>query len=934
MRRPLVIFTVCWVLGSAAAAGLAGSGILLAGGALAAAMLAMAALRRASWPLAAACIAAFGVAAGERMWADAHNATALPELLAAAAAAPEASTGYAVDASGVIASAVEIDGDRVQFKVTAHSVTVKGERSPRSLGGERIIVQVRLAAQPDLAVAAAWQRGDRVRMAGALELPAQATNFGGFDYRRHLRSQRIHWLLKVKGAAAVEASAGPRWSMESLLGRIDSIRASLGSRLDKLYPAGQSGYMRGLVLGMSDDLDPERYRQFSQLGLTHILAVSGLHVAVFLYVLGGALRLVSMTRERMLLVMLAAVPLYVLLAGGSPSIIRAGMMAMLGLAAARMNKLKDGLHLLAAAALIMLAWDPYMLGNVSFQLSFIVTAGLIIGVPPVRSWLPQSRRWKPLFDLIAVTVVAQAVSFPLTITYFNGFNPLSLPANFILVPFISFIVMPLGGASLILAGIWFPAAGLLARVTSAFNELTFGLVTKLSEFQSMQFIWATPPAWWPVYMYAMLAILFGRGRSGEMKDAAAHDAWDYGCPEASRSLFAAEQLTEPLGQGVPSNTRFAPHRGSSARSGSHMWKRWLPAMMTAALILPLLWAYEPDWQNTNAIVSVIDVGQGDSILIRSPSGKHILIDGGGMVMFRKPGEEWRDRRDPFEVGRHVVVPLLRKRGVHVLDLVVISHLDSDHIKGLQAVLRDIPVKRILWNGTMKPSDDAVVLFRAAIDRGIPVYGAFARQSWTVDKDSRIEIVGSSERAVLSAPHADPGARRGSKGFTAADRAERDASPYRPAGELLAEGMPAGPSALPLVPEQNGQSIVMLLYLYNRTFLFTGDADAAQERTLIGRPISIVDRKSVDVLKVAHHGSKTSTTGQWLDYWQPAAAVISVGRSNMYGHPYPDVLRRLQQEQVEILRTDQGGEVQFRISSSGMLHARTKINPDGELQRER
>ena len=92
------------------------------------------------------------------------------------------------------------------------------------------------------------------------------------------------------------------------------MRAALGSRMDALYPGEQSGYMKGLVLGISEDLDPERFRQFAQLGLTHILAISGLHVAVFLYVLGGLLRLLRMTRERMLLLMIVAVPFYVLLA--------------------------------------------------------------------------------------------------------------------------------------------------------------------------------------------------------------------------------------------------------------------------------------------------------------------------------------------------------------------------------------------------------------------------------------------------------------------------------------------------------------------------------------------------------------------------------------------------------------------------------------------
>ncbi len=316
MRRPLVMFAVCWVLGSCAAAGLASRGVMLAGGALAAAMLALWIRRRVSWPLAAACLVAFSLAAGERMWVDAHNASSLPALFAAAGAAVPGDFAADLEAelTGTIISAVEIDGDRVQFRVTASSVRVKGEQAPLAFS-ERLLVQVRLAAQPELAVAANWRRGDRIRLAGEFAQPAEATNFGGFDYRRYLKSQRIHWLFKASGAATVHTSAGPRWSTASLLSRIDTMRAALGSRMDALYPGEQSGYMKGLVLGISEDLDPERFRQFAQLGLTHILAISGLHVAVFLYVLGGLLRLLRMTRERMLLLMIAAVPFYVLLAG-------------------------------------------------------------------------------------------------------------------------------------------------------------------------------------------------------------------------------------------------------------------------------------------------------------------------------------------------------------------------------------------------------------------------------------------------------------------------------------------------------------------------------------------------------------------------------------------------------------------------------------------
>jgi competence protein ComEC len=304
-------------------------------------------------------------------------------------------------------------------------------------------------------------------------------------------------------------------------------------------------------------------------------------------------------------------------------------------------------------------------------------------------------------------------------------------------------------------------------------------------------------------------------------------------------------------------------------------------------------AYNPDWYNRDAYVSFLDVGQGDAIFIRTAHGKHILIDGGGSVVFRKPGEQWRERNDPFEVGRKVVVPLLLKRGVQAIDLLVVSHLDSDHIKGLNAVLSSIPVKRILWNGTVKPSGDALTLLESALKQGIPLYRADAGLSWKMDDETLIHIIGSPPTANSS-------------------------------------------TAVPVVEEQNGRSVAMLVHLYARTFLLTGDADAAEEHSILSHLASQTAKPEqqqkqqhspVDVLKVSHHGSKTSSTPEWLSYWHPAAAVISVGRSNLYGHPNTAVLERLKKANAEVKRTDLHGEVQFRITPENEMYVRHMLPGD-------
>jgi competence protein ComEC len=861
-----VWFAAAWVSGSAAAAGLGLRGAVLVGGAAALLAAAASAGRLATGRLAALCLLAFCLAAGQRLWADERNATLLAPLLAAAEAA-EPGAAFAAAASGTIVSAVEVDGDRASFRMKADAVHAGGIAQPVG-AGELLQVQLRLVAQPEQEVAAAWQRGDRVDVAGELTRPAEATNSGGFDYRRYLSSQRIHWLLKAKGAASVTVVPEAGWNAAALLGRIDAARAELGARLADLYPPHQSGYMQGLILGLREGLDPDTFNEFAKLGLTHILAISGLHVAVFMVMLGGLLKLLRISRERTQLSLMAAIPLYVLLTGASPSVLRAGIMAILGLFAARLGKLKDGLHLLAAAAVAILAFDPYYLDSVSFQLSFAVTFGLICGVPPLRRLLPRRRGFGWLCDLVAVTVAAQLVSFPLTIYYFNQFHILSLAANLVLVPFISFVVMPIGTAALLLSPLWRWGAKKLAELSAVGNDWTFWLVERLAASGSLRLIWETPPLWWIAAYLATLFLLFrqlpalGPGEQGSQSVEPTSE------PESDKPtapLQAPQSETYPM-------ARRTGHVGigQSVRLGKYR-SMFLSAALLVALIV---YAYYPNPFDRAATVSFLDVGQGDSALIRTPGGRHILVDGGGTISYRKPGEEWKERRDPFEVGKKVVVPLLMKRGVKALDALVITHLDGDHIRGLAAVVEAIPVRSVWWNGTIKESEDAESLMTLLLQADIPLYALQAGDTAELDGETAISILWPSRE---------------------------------------------DPRAVPILNEQNESSLVFTLDLYGQRFLFTGDIGTRTEEAILSGLEREAPRKAVDVMKAAHHGSRYSTGEPWLQYWKPLAAVISVGDYNTYGHPHPDVLRRTGESGAAVWRTDQTGEAAFRVTPRGLSY---------------
>lgn len=757
-----------------------------------------------------------------------------------------------VELAGSLDSPVEVDGDRAIFymKVDQWRWEEQGETAPGLK--ERIYVTVRLEAQEEQQLAGAWKRGDRLVLRGTAKTPEAARNFGGFDFREYLRKGDVHWLVTVKGAVNVQASPPGRFSAVTLLRWNDQIRAKAGQRLERLFPGEEAGYMKGLLIGIREDLDPERYREFSRLGLTHILAISGLHVGVFVWSVTAVCRRLGMTRENIIRIALWTIPLYVVFTGSSPSVVRSGITAMAGLYAAGRGWLKDGLSLLSLALLGMLLWNPQYVGDVGFQLSFLVTAGLLAGVPSIGKLLPIRNLF--LNGNVTVALTAQLASFPLSIYYFNQFSVLSLPANLLLVPVISFVITPLGYVAL-LADLVVPQAGeLLAYVLSHLNQLTFRCVETAKLFPAAQMIWPSPKPWWIAVYYGLICLLirFARRR---------------------KQISALEQAGMLLSVDGPLLKR---------RYGR------IAIAMGAGLLLLFIYGYSPGslTERGRGIVAFLDVGQGDSAWVRTPEGKQLLIDGGGSFTFRKEGEEWKERLEPFEVGRKTVVPLLKKRGVHKLDYIIISHEDQDHIGGLQAVLEEIPVGAILFNGTLKPGAATEQLFQTALKLDIPLIPVKEGQLWPIDR--------YTELAVLT-----------------------------PSAE--------GEDVLRVEEQQNKVSVAFLLTMSDYRFLFTGDMGAGQETDLLERmeknsllsPQQLARGTGVDVLKVAHHGSRNSTTMEWLDYWQPALAVISAGKNNIYGHPHPLVLERLQDAGAAVFRTDRQGEVQLSVTRSG-LRIRTKL----------
>ncbi|MBD8839331.1 ComEC/Rec2 family competence protein [Paenibacillus sp. CFBP 13594] len=948
--RPLLSFTICWMCGSVMACALTGWTLIWGLiGALACLPLLLRFIDVRGWSV-LFLLAAFIGGAAHWEWNDSRNHSSLPETLHIAAYELD---GWSAEIQGELVSDVRIDGDRADFKIQMSAILPLSDSSADTdLAAssafnidEQLMVQVRLLEEEEQQVAAGWKRGDLITLNGSFVLPGEARNFGGFDYRSYLRTLHIHWLFKVKGASSVTVVAPEGLGQYNVLRWTDWTRHKLGLAVEQLFPEPHAGYMKGLIIGMATDIDPGTYGQFSQLGLTHILAISGTHVAVYVASLLLILSWLRLTRETALTIVLILVPAYVLLSGGSPSVIRAGIMSMIGLYMARRGLARDGLQMISAAALLMMWWDPYFLLSVSFQLSFLVTAGLMIYMPLINRLFSS---WpKSLAATASVTVTAQLISFPVTILYFNQFSLLSFVANFLLVSLISAIVLPLGTVAMLLSFIWVPLAKPLAWIAMQLNQLTFVSVEWMNSLPGFVLIWATPPLLWIAAYYAVLyALLYLLHRgNGEQQETAFVEEETAplvrGQPSVSMTnmgirssvstvaqdqgknrVDGKETSLTTLGASIawPEYTSAFTARGAGYYAHQRMSKvqRGLCGLLAISFVAGLWWAYQTPKPAGTGIVQFLDIGQGDSTLITTPEGKHILVDGGGTVSFGNTEHSWKTRRDPYEVGAKVVVPLLKKRGIHQLDAVIVTHADQDHAGGLQAVLEQIPVKRFMFNGTTSGKDNFDKLLNTAMERKIPLYAIRQGMSYKVDKETSLH-------------------------FIAPDLAHMDVNVS---------------GSLPVSEHQNHDSVVFLLDMAGTSMLFTGDMDAAAEQDLlymiqdgslaaqfeqkgadIGVTEGVVQRVltrplqgnlndasasvSIDVLKVAHHGSKTSSTEAWLQYWNARTAVISAGVNNTYGHPNPGVMERLEAAGSDIYRTDQMGEVQMRVKD-GEIAIRYKL----------
>jgi competence protein ComEC len=588
------------------------------------------------------------------------------------------------------------------------------------------------------------------------------------------------------------------------------LRAVLSARLRTVVGEPEATVVAGALWGERGTLPRALRDDFQATGTVHVLVTAGLHLGVVAAVVLALLGACRVPRIAASLAGMPPVVAYAWLSGGHLPSQRAAVMVCVALLARACGARLLSWNALALAALVVAALWPAAVGSVSFALSFSCVAAIGLFARPLgraleRVALPGTVRValpERVREALALTAATQLGVWPLSAATFGLLAPYALVANAVVVPATA-LAMLAGGAALALAGV--PLLGPVATVLTNWDvDAILRVVGGVAALPGAHVSVAPPPA---------LAIV-------GYDLAALGAAWLI----ARRPRLAAMIL----------------------------------AVASAAVLLTTLRL--PDGKLT---IVMLDVGQGDGIVVRTPRGHTLLIDSGGRLE-RGPSV---GGASPAElVGERVVLGYLRREGVREVALLVNTHPHGDHVGGCAPIVRTLHVDTIADSGQPYGGRAFADCLQAARERGVPVRVARAGMRWASDDGVTLDVLAPSDPPIADG---------------------RD--------------------------DVNENSVVLRLTYARegRVFraLFTGDAGEGSEARLLAGGADL----HADLLKTGHHGSRFASRPSFVARVHPTLALISVGRHNTFGHPAPATLDTLRSAGAQVYRTDTCGAIVIRVS---------------------
>jgi len=584
--------------------------------------------------------------------------------------------GRQVTVEGMIDDEPVFSDGRIVFTMRADTVTENGRPAPVRNG--RIRVRVYSDNPMD-----ELRYGKMVRIRAEVEIPPGRRNIGGFDYRRFLAAKGISGICSIN-PRQMEVLDESRGFFLKAAGY--AVRRGI---LDALYgamPRQEASVAAGMLIGYTDEMPDSMEEAFRKAGLSHIMAVSGANLAFLLLPFIWVLKKIGLNPRWASIISLPVMLIYVFATGMEASVIRAAIMAGIMLLGMIIWRQTDFFCSISASAILMLLSNTFMLFDIGFILSYGATVSLVVFYKPVFDRLP-AKIPKVIRDTLAGTFSAQLGVIPVIAGTFNTFSVVSILANLAVVP----ITGALTTLTAILAVSWFvfrPVCHVLGLIATFITDVIFGVTRAISSLPWAELSIATPGFLLTAgYYLILLAIRYGIPYL---------ERWVQG-----RQADAAEGHCKAAGV---ADEAHADASRENAESGRKRFG-WLIACMLAVYGCMILLEMVPSGKLE---IYFADVGQGDCSIIRTPSGRSIIIDGGGSVY---------DDEDSY-TGQKIVVPVLYDLKITRIDIMIASHGHADHIKGLKSVMDKMPVGRLV----VADADDMEMneLTDYARRKGIPV----------------------------------------------------------------------------------------------------------------------------------------------------------------------------------------------------------------------
>jgi competence protein ComEC len=656
-----------------------------------------------------------------------------------------------------------------------------------------------------------YDYGDQLLIEGSPETPPQLEDF---DYETYLARKGIYSSIYYPKITVLDTGTGIK-----AIEWIYSFRNAVARGIDQTMPEPQASLTKGILLGMRSTIPSSTRDEFSYTGTAHLLAISGLHLTIIAGILVSlGIRIFGRKGYVYVWMTIAAIWLYAVLTGMNPPVLRSVQMISLFLAAELFGRQRSSIIALFFAAALMSGFNPQLLWDPSFQLSFAAMVGLVFIFPLLQSL---SRRviisrfgetgilsgiTTTIADSFGVSFSAITAVWPLIAYYFGTISPVAPVATFFTLPALPGIIVA-GFLTGVTGLIFFPAAQVIAWIGWIFTSYVL-LVVKVFTF--IPAIENRSIGILPVIIYyavLILVLLFIHRRDQN------------------------SEITVP-----------------AAGFFSLVPKKWIVSPLLVLTVFTLVFAFSMPDEKLH--VYFLDVGQGDAILV-SKGSRQILVDGGPspQAITTALGKEM-----PF--------------WDRSIDLVVLTHPDADHITGLIEVLRRFEVKQVLY-----PDMD--------IYSGL--YAEFLEL--IKEKDITTVLAKAGQRIILSE-------------------------------DVCLDVLNPFPGVQ--YSDMDNNSVVLYLESETISYLLTGDIMKEAEFNLLLR--RAVKRSTV--LKLAHHGSASSTTDEFLTVANPQIAIVSAGLDNRYGHPDKEVLDRLETKgNISIFNTGIHGTIEF-ISDGNNIRVKT------------